>query len=102
MSTLVPLLPVSHLHKFKWLLNILYNRHAHKDGTSDFLWTSEGIFMTGLSHGEKKKTGWDRRWKGRNEGEIERSRLDGVKDGGKDRNSKSDKERQRGKEKKPL
>lgn len=47
---------------------------------------------------EKKKTGWDRKWKGRNEGEIEGSR----RDGGKDRNSKSDKEMQRGSEKKPL
>lgn len=55
MSTLVLLFTVSHLHQFKWLLNILYNTHAHKDGTtSDFLWTSEGIFMTGLSHGEKE------------------------------------------------
>lgn len=51
---------------------------------------------------EKKKRGWDHRWKGRNEGEIERCRHDGVKDGGKDRNSKSDKERLGGREKKPL
>lgn len=85
--------------EYKRLLNILSNTQSHTDGTtSDLLWTSEGILVTGLSQGVKRRQG------GTADGreEIEGSRQDRAKDGGNDRGSESDAERQRGREREPL